>query len=89
MDKETRLEAILRTMRLDSYVHAVAQHNAALRAFEKRLRQTHEVVNGMRVRMNKQRKIAKYRADLLRIYSDDLDISKDAINQIKFMDKNA
>ena len=89
MDKETRTEAILRTMRLDSYAQSVAQHNAALNAFEKRMRQTHERVGGRLVRMSKQRKIAKYKADLLKIYSNDLDISRDAINNLKYMDRNA
>lgn len=86
MDLITRLEAKLRTLWLGSYNEEKEKHDAAELGLSRLYVQTHETVNGRRVKLTDRRKIAKAKELLDRIFSDDPDISQDAINQIKAMD---
>ena len=89
MDKSTRLEILLRTIKLDSVAELFAQIDAARSAFKETFQQTHERVNGRRVKLTKRRKIAKYKATTARIFSENVDIRQDAINQVRAVDKDA
>lgn len=89
VNKETRLEIMLRTVRLDSVADLFAQIDAARLAFTETFQQTHERVDGKRKPLNKRRKIAKYKAITARIFSENVDIRQDAINQARAIDKNA
>ena len=89
MDKSTRLEILLRTIKLDSVADLFAQIDAAKSAFIDTFQQTYERVDGRRVKLTKRRKIAKYKAITARIFSENVDIRQDAINQVRVIDKDA
>jgi len=89
LDKEARLEAKLRAMELDSMNIAEAQIDAGELALIRIYNQVYETVDGRRVKMTKRRKEAKYKAEAKRIFSKELDVSKDAIAQLTALDRNA
>lgn len=86
MDKETKLEIRLRTVELESYGKESTLIDAAELASIKLYKQTHETVNGRRVKLTKRRKIAKHKALIERLFSTDIDVRNDAINQVKALD---
>lgn len=86
MTPEERLEARLRTLKLSSYEAEKALIDAAELASIKLLSQTHETIDGKRVKLTKRRKIAKHVEIIDRIFSRDIDIRADAINQVKALD---
>lgn len=86
MTPEERLEARLRTLKLESYDSEAARIDAAELASIKLFRQTHETVDGKRVKLTKRRKISKHAEIIDRIFSDDIDISTDAINMVRALD---
>ena len=84
MRKDELQEIKLRTVKLDS--QEVSKNN--LDIIELRLNrlfsQTHEVVNGSRRKLTKSRKIAKGNI-LIDRYVIDINLDKDAINQLKYL----
>lgn len=87
MDKYTKIEARLRTLKLN----AQEQNKAELDKLELRLSriyvQTHETVSGIRRPLTKRRKLALWNKVIDRYERrDTLDISQDSINMLKALD---
>jgi len=85
MDKSTRQEIQGRTIKLE----AQEQVKSTLDTLELRLNrlynQTHETINGRKVKLTKMRKISKANVMIDKALEVDVDISVDAINQLKII----
>ena len=87
MENESKLEILLRTLQLKSYAMHVAQIDAARVAYMRYYLQQYEVIEGRRQKITPSRRIALFNAAIDRIFSEDLDIRADAINQVRAIDR--
>lgn len=87
MDNHTKKEIKGRTLKLDSQEQNKTQLDKLQLALTKIYTKEYEVINGVRRNITKTRRIAIGRALISEYASkDNLDITQDAINQLKLMD---
>lgn len=86
MEKELKQEVRARTLKLDAQEREKALLDKAELKLKRLYAQTHETINGRRVKMTKRRKIAKAKALLESIFSGEIDVSQDTINTLKILD---
>ena len=86
MDKQTRKEIDGRTLRQRSYDKETGLLNEAARRLSKLFRQTHETVNGRRVKLSKRRKEAKGYAIIDRIFDGEINVEQDVRDQVRLFD---
>ena len=86
MDSETRKEIKGRTVRLEAYEKHKETMNALEIKLNKIYRKTHIVRDGVRSKITKRQKIALASRAIDRAMSNDLEVNKDAINQMRLLD---
>lgn len=89
MDLEVKKEIRGRTLKLDAHEKEKALIDEAELKLKRLYAQTHETVNGRRVKLTKRRKIAKAKKLLDVIFDGQIDVSVDTINMIRLMDGDA
>ena len=89
MDKQIKAEIRARTLKLESYENEKALLDEAELRLKRLYNQTHETVDGRRIKLTKKRKIAKIKALLDTLFDGEIDVEDDAINMLKLMNRDA
>ena len=89
IDKQARTEARLRTAELSSYEKVRQRIERAELAAIRIFNQKTITVNGRTMAIRPAQKIRLYREALVRIFSGEVDVSEDAINQVRVMDRES